>query len=455
MKAESVFEAAGFARRLDWARMSASEREQALARPPQPRSDERAGRVAEIIAGVAQRGDAALREYSAGYDGCSLSELRVSQGDIDAAVRSLPAELKQAINEAHGRIQAFHQAGMRSDVEVETAPGVRCKRILRPIAPVGLYVPAGTAPLPSTALMLGVPAQLAGCKDIVLCTPPAADGRVDAATLHAASLCGITRIYRLGGVQAIAGMALGTESLPRCAKLFGPGSAWVAEAKRQVAQAPDGPAIDLQAGPSELLVIADAQASALRVAADLLSQAEHGPDSQVILLSDTPALITAVEAELKRQMSDLPRAEIAAKALACSRLIQVSNLDEAMAISNRYAPEHLILQTAEPSQLLSQVEHAGSVFLGAWAPESVGDYCSGTNHVLPTGGQARTSSGLSVESFQKAISVQTLSAQGLAQIGPCAITLARAEGLEAHARAVELRLQQLSASSAVRTGTRP
>jgi histidinol dehydrogenase len=323
---------------------------------------------------------------------------------------------------------------------LDTAPGVRCERVLRPIDPVGLYVPAGSAPLPSTALMLAIPAQLAGCGEIVLCTPPRRDGSADPAVLVAARYAPDARIFKLGGAQAIAAMSLGTASVPRCEKLFGPGNAWVDEAKRQAAERPDGPAIDMPAGPSEVLVIADAGANPAFVAADLLSQAEHGPDSQVILLSDDEALLDAVTAEVGRQVATLPRAEIARRALAHSRLIRVGDIAQAIALSNDYAPEHLILSVREPERWLPGVRNAGTVFLGDWTPESLGDYCSGSNHVLPTGGAARAWSGLSVSSFMKSLTVQSASRAGLGAIGPCAVTLAEAEGLHAHARAVQLRL---------------
>jgi histidinol dehydrogenase len=329
---------------------------------------------------------------------------------------------------------------MADDFEVETAPGVVCGRILRGIGRVGLYVPAGSAPLPSTALMLAIPAQLAGCGEIVLCTPPRRDGSADPAVLVAARYAPDARIFKLGGAQAIAAMSLGTASVPRCEKLFGPGNAWVDEAKRQAAERPDGPAIDMPAGPSEVLVIADAGANPAFVAADLLSQAEHGPDSQVILLSDDEALLDAVTAEVGRQVATLPRAEIARRALAHSRLIRVGDIAQAIALSNDYAPEHLILSVREPERWLPGVRNAGTVFLGDWTPESLGDYCSGSNHVLPTGGAARAWSGLSVSSFMKSLTVQSASRAGLGAIGPCAVTLAEAEGLHAHARAVQLRL---------------
>ncbi len=432
---------------VDWNRLDATEREAVLQRPAQDQHSGRAEAVAAIIARVRHEGDAALKALTAELDGCELDDLAVPERDFELAAASLSDTLKQAVTEARDRIAAFHRATVPGSIRVETAPGVVCERMPRAISRVGLYVPAGSAPLPSTALMLGVPAQLAGCEDTVLCTPPKADGSVDAAVLYAARLCGIERVFRLGGAQAIAAMALGTATLPSCHKLFGPGNAWVTEAKQQVAAIPGGPAIDMPAGPSELLVIADATADPVFVAADLLSQAEHGPDSQVLLLSSSDELIAAVVAELEQQVSALPRQAIARQALAGSRIIRVASLAQAMQVSNAYAPEHLILNVSSPRELLAAVECAGSVFVGAWSPESVGDYCSGTNHVLPTYGHARAWSGVSVASFMKQITVQELSSDGLRSIGDCAVTLARAEGLEAHARAVSLRLQAMAVSA--------
>jgi histidinol dehydrogenase len=373
--------------------------------------------------------------------------IEVGEAEFAAAEASLDPLLKTAIQEAAARIAQFHRAAAPQPVGVDTAPGVRVERMLRPISRVGLYVPAGSAPLPSTALMLGVPAQIAGCREVVLCSPARADGRCDEAVLYAARLTGVHKVFKLGGAQAIAAMAYGTASVPRCDKLFGPGNSWVTEAKLQVSTDPDGAAIDMPAGPSEVLVIADADANPVFVAADLLSQAEHGPDSQVILLSPSTELLDQVAREVERQCAELPRAAIAQKALAQSRLIAVDSLSQAIAVSNRYAPEHLILQVAEPRALLDGIDSAGSVFLGQWTPESVGDYCSGSNHVLPTYGYARSYSGVSVASYQKQITVQEVSAEGLRNIGPCTATLAAAEQLEAHRRAVTLRLAALETQS--------
>ena len=431
-------------KRLDWNTLDETARREALARPAQARADDVRHGVERIIAAVRKGGDTALRELSTRYDRCALDALEVDETEFAAAEAALDPELKAAIREAAARIELFHRATAPRPVAVDTAPGVRVERMLRPVNRVGLYVPAGSAPLPSTALMLGVPARIAGCREAVLCSPARADGCCDEAVLYAARLVGVHKVFKLGGAQAIAAMAYGTESIPKCDKLFGPGNAWVTEAKLQVSSDPDGAAIDMPAGPSEVLVIADAGANPVFVAADLLSQAEHGPDSQVILLSDSAQLIERVEREVERQCAALPRADIARQALAQSRLIAVDSLAQAVEVSNRYAPEHLILQVAEPRALLDGIDSAGSIFLGPWAPESVGDYCSGSNHVLPTYGYARSYSGVSVASYQKQISVQEISAEGLRHIGPCTATLAAAEQLEAHRRAVTLRLEALA-----------
>jgi histidinol dehydrogenase len=430
-------------KRLDWNTLDEAARRDALARPAQARAEELKQGVAAIIGQVRAHGDAALRDLSAKYDRCTLDAIEVTAAEFDAAEAKLDEPLKAAIREAAGRIEAYHRASQPQPVGVDTAPGVRVERMLRPITRVGLYVPAGSAPLPSTALMLGVPAAIAGCREVALCSPARADGTCDEAVLYAARITGVHRVFKLGGAQAIAAMAYGTASVPKCDKLFGPGNAWVTEAKLQVSGDPDGAAIDMPAGPSEVLVIADGEANPAFVAADLLSQAEHGPDSQVVLLSPSSALLDAVAGEVDRQCATLPRSETAFKALAQSRLIAVASLAQAVAVSNCYAPEHLIIQAAEPRALLDGIESAGSIFLGPWTPESVGDYCSGSNHVLPTYGYARSYSGVSVASFVKQISVQEVSAEGLRNIGPCTVTLAAAEQLEAHRRAVSMRLDVL------------
>lgn len=425
---------------IDWNALDADAQARALTRPAQAVAAQTRAAVEALIGQVRDGGDAALRDITARLDGVALEHFEVSEAEFAAAEQAVPAELRIAMQQAAERIDTYHRAGMAQPYSVETAPGVVCGKVVRAIARVGLYVPAGSAPLPSTALMLGVPAKLAGCRQVVLCTPPRRDGTADPAVLVAARLTGVHRVYKIGGAQAIAAMAWGTATVPSCDKLFGPGNAYVTEAKQQVAQA-GAAAIDMPAGPSEVLVIADAGANPAFVAADLLSQAEHGPDSQVLLLSDDAALIAAVRDEVERQVARLPREAIARQALAASLLVQVASIEQAFSISNRYAPEHLILALRQPRDWLERVEAAGSVFLGDYTPEALGDYCSGTNHVLPTAGAARAYSGVSVASFQNQISVQAASAQGIAGIGPCALVMARAEGLDAHANAVALRLE--------------
>ena len=427
-------------RRVDWNRLDAAGRRALLARPAMSRSPEVAADVARIVAQVRADGDHTLRALTRRYDGAQLDRFDVTAAEFDAAERALPDDLRRAIGEAAARIRAFHAAGAPQPYEVETAPGVRCARVLRPIDPVGLYVPAGSAPLPSTVLMLAIPAMLAGCRTIQLCTPPRADGSADPAVLYAARLTGVTRVAKLGGAQAIAAMAYGTDSIPKCAKVFGPGNAWVTAAKQLVAADPDGAAIDLPAGPSEVLVVADAGANPAYVAADLLAQAEHGPDSQVLLVSDSAVLVDAVLREVATQLAALPRRETAVQALAASAAILVASLDEAFEVSNAYAPEHLVVQLRDAERWIDRIESAGSVFLGDAATEALGDYCSGTNHVLPTYGHARAQSGVSVASFLKQVTVQRVDRAGLAAIGGCAMTLARAEGLVGHERAVAVRL---------------
>ena len=429
---------------LDWTTLSARQRDTALSRPRSLRSQALQDEVQAIIARVRRGGDAALRAYARRFDGAELDSLEVGAGEFAAASKAIDPVVKAALVEAIGRIERWHTAGMADEFSVATAPGVTCGRIIRPIQRVGLYVPAGSAPLPSTVLMLGVPARLAGCPEVILCSPPRADGSIDPAILVAAELCGVTRVFKCGGAQAIAAMAFGTDSIPRCHKLFGPGNAFVSTAKQIVQSLPGGPAIDMPAGPSEVLVIADAEAEPAFIAADLLAQAEHGPDSQVICLSNSRSKLAEIAGELERQRRHLPRRALVAKALRHARLVKVASIAQAIKISNRYAPEHLILAVAEAEPLLAQVSAAGSVFLGRWAAESLGDYCSGTNHTLPTNGAARACSGVSVASFQNFISTQQVSRKGLRAIGPCARTLARCEGLDAHAQAVILRLQAAS-----------
>lgn len=411
-----------------------------LARPALAKDAYLAARVAEIIERVRREGDAALLDLTEKLDGVRLRSLEVGDTEIEESGARLSAEQREAIEAAARNIETFHRQQLPAPIAIETAPGVRCERVSRPIDSVGLYVPAGSAPLPSTALMLGVPARLAGCGTRVLCSPPQKNGQVHPAVLYAARVTRVQRVFKLGGAQAIAALAYGTETVPKVDKIFGPGNTWVTEAKAQVDRDPAGAARDYPAGPSEVLVIADETANAAFVASDLLSQAEHGVDSQVLLLTTSAELAAAVVAEIKTQTARLTRRKIVEEALASSSAIVVPSLATAFEIANRYAPEHLILQIESPRDWLLEVRNAGSVFLGPWTPESVGDYCSGTNHVLPTYGFARRYSSLGVGDFLRSMTVQELTVQGLQNIGPIATTLAELEGLDAHASAVNLRL---------------
>ncbi|MBG8554728.1 histidinol dehydrogenase [Hymenobacter guriensis] len=400
-------------------------------------------RVQQIFEDVRQRGDAALLYYARQFDGADLtSGLRVGAEELAAAVTQVPAELQTAIRQAHANILRFHQAQIPQEERVETMPGVTCWRRALPVQRVGLYIPGGTAPLFSTLLMLGVPARLAGCPEIVLCTPPQKDGQVNPIILFTAQLLGISTIVKAGGAQAVAALSGGTESVPAVDKIFGPGNRYVTAAKQLATRY--GVAIDMPAGPSEVLVIADESANPAFVAADLLSQAEHGPDSQVMLLSDSIYILEQTKAEVERQLRELPRAEVAAQALQESRAILLRTPEEMLYFSNQYAPEHLILAVKNPEQLAEGVTNAGSVFLGHLTPEAVGDYASGTNHTLPTNGYARNYSGVSLDSFLKKITFQRLTSEGLLNVGPVVETMAEAEGLRAHARAVTLRLEALA-----------
>ncbi len=391
----------------------------------------------EIFTAVAVGGDEALRDYTARFDGFRPAALEVTREEVLRAVEGVPAALREALDQAAGNIRRFHAAQLSEEPVVETVPGVRCWRESRPLDRVGLYIPGGTAPLVSTVLMLAVPAALAGCREVILCTPAGRDGQVAPAILCAAHLAGVHRIFRVGGAQAVAAMALGTESIPRVDKIFGPGNRYVTAAKLWAQQR--GTAIDMPAGPSEVLVLADDSARPAFVAADLLSQAEHGSDSQVILVTWSEKLAAAVEQETLRQLDLLPRRDIAGRALEHARIIVVRDACEGVAVSNRYAPEHLIVATERPEELLPEIKHAGSVFLGHYTPESAGDYASGTNHTLPTGGYARTYGGVSVEDYLKKITVQQITPQGLQHLAPVITTLAEEEGLEGHAQAVRIR----------------
>jgi histidinol dehydrogenase len=424
----------------NWETSTAEQQRKLLSRPALAKDSNVAASVAAIIERVRREGDAALVDLTAKLDGVRLRSLDVGDAEIEESGAQLTAEQREAIEAAARNIETFHRLQLPTPIAVDTATGVRCERVARPIESVGLYVPAGSAPLPSTALMLGVPAKLAGCGTRVLCSPPQADGRVHPAVLYAARVTRVQRVFKLGGAQAVAALAYGTETVPKVDKIFGPGNTWVTEAKAQVDRDPAGAARDYPAGPSEVLVIADASANAAFVASDLLSQAEHGADSQVLLLTTSAELAVAVVAEIDKQKARLTRRAIIDGALASSSAIVVPDLRTAFAIVNRYAPEHLILQIDQPREWLPQVRNAGSVFLGPWTPESVGDYCSGTNHVLPTYGFARRYSSLGVGDFLRSMTVQELTVEGLQNIGPIATTLAQLEGLDAHASAVSLRL---------------
>jgi histidinol dehydrogenase len=428
---------------VDWSTLDAPAQDRLLQRPAVGISREQSAQVAAIIAEVRRDGDQALLRLTERLDGVKLQALEVRPAEIAEADTRLSATQKQAIRAAARNIETFHALQRPNTIDVETTPGVRCERVSRPLRRVGLYVPAGTAPLPSTALMLGIPARLAGCPLRVLCCPPGRDGRIDAAVLYAAKLAEVTRIFKLGGAQAIAALAYGTESVPKVDKVFGPGNTWVTEAKTQVDLDPAGAAKDYPAGPSEVLVIADERANARFVAADLLSQAEHGADSQSVLLTPSAALARAVVAEVATQAASLPRLEIVERSLRNASVIVTADIATAVAIANRYAPEHLILQVDDARRWLGDVDAAGSVFLGPWTPESIGDYCSGTNHVLPTYGYANRYSSLGLGDFLRSMTVQEVSAEGLKALGPVAATLAETEGLDAHARAVSLRLTEL------------
>lgn len=426
-----------------WSELDHAAQATVLQRPDASQNSSLREDARAIINSVRQDGDKAIRELTRRFDKQEVINSKINAAQIAAASRCLTESQIAAIDFAIGNVRKFHQPQLPSRIAVETVPGVQCERISHALDSVGLYVPAGTAPLPSAAIMLAVPAVIAGCPKIVLCTPPGTDGNADPAVLVAAARAGVSEIYTVGGAQAIAAMAYGTETIPKVLKIFGPGNAYVTAAKSIVSTDPMGAAIDMPAGPSEVLVIADESASAEFVAADLLSQAEHGADSQVILVTVDEALADAVSAELDRQLAELPRSDIAIAALSHSRILIADGLQSAIEISNRYAPEHLIVQTANPRALLPSIRNAGSVFLGQWTPESVGDYCSGTNHVLPTYGYAATYSGLGIEQFMRCMTVQEVSREGLQTLAPTICCLAEMEGLDGHAAAVRRRLRAM------------
>jgi len=398
--------------------------------------------VDEVFEKVKLQGDAAVREYTAQFDGIELDSFQVSQAEVDAASCLIDTELKEAIQIAYSNINQFHQAQKTAPVSVETSPGVQCWQEKRPIQKVGLYIPGGTAPLFSTVLMLAIPAKIAGCQEIILCSPPNKNGQIAPEILWAAQLCGVTRIFKVGGIQAIAAMTFGTQTIPNVYKILGPGNQFVTVAKQKATQF--NVAIDMPAGPSELLVVADDSAVASYVAADLLSQAEHGADSQVVLVTTSQTLLLEVQSEIQKQLPLLSRNEIASKAMLNSKLILVENEKEALELIDEYGPEHYIICMNNEDKFVNEIQNAGSVFIGNYTPESAGDYASGTNHTLPTNGYAKQYSGVNLDSFTKAITFQKISKDGILQLGKTIELMAAAEGLDAHKNAVSIRLNDIN-----------
>ncbi|SBS61265.1 Histidinol dehydrogenase [Vibrio splendidus] len=427
-------------RTVVWQSLSESQQDSVLERPAITEGANITATVSDVIAKVRNEGDAALKELTEKFDRVTPESIRVSSTEIEEACARLTPEMKQALEQAYSNIAKFHEAQKPQPIKVETQPGVVCEQVTRAINTVGLYIPGGSAPLPSTVLMLGVPAQIAGCRKVVLCSPPPIADEI----LYVANLCKIDEVYNVGGGQAVAAMAYGTESVSKVDKIFGPGNAYVTEAKRQVSNDFRGSAIDMPAGPSEVMVIADETADADFIAADLLSQAEHGPDSQVVLVTPSPVIADQVTDAVQKQLKELSRANIAQQALASSLIIIAESITQAIAISNFYGPEHLIVQTKNPRELLPLLDNAGSIFLGDWSPESAGDYASGTNHVLPTYGYTKTYSSLGLADFSKRMTVQELTADGLKGLAPTVVTMAEAEGLDAHKRAVTIRVEKLN-----------
>ena len=427
-------------RRLDWSVLDATERDAALARPSSVADPDVVDAVKRIVEDVRLRGDLAVAEYTERFDGVTPDAVEVPTSDLEAAWTALPDAEKAALEQAKANIEAFHEPQRPTGYSVETMSGVTCRRLPRALHSVGLYVPGGTAPLVSTVLMLAVPATMAGVAERVLVSPPGPDGRINSGVLAAAHLAGVTRVFAIGGAQAIAALAYGTETVPRCAKIFGPGNAYVAAAKAMVSATPDGPAADLPAGPSEAMVVADENANPAFVAADLLSQAEHDTDAQVICVASSDDVADRVQVAIEAQLPKLSRHNIAAASLRSARLFTAPRKEFATII-DAYAPEHLILQIENADDIVGRIRNAGSVFVGPWTPEAVGDYASGTNHTLPTGGAARAYSGVNLESFYTLMTVQELSRDGLRALGPTVETMATMEGLDAHRNAVSLRLE--------------
>lgn len=397
--------------------------------------------VTDIFKEVQQKGDKAVDKYTSFFDGVILNSIEVTTTEIQEAIEQVPIELKEAIQIAQSNIEKFHRAQKTEKVSIETTSGVNCWQEKRPIQKIGLYIPGGSAPLFSTVLMLAIPAKLAGCKEIVLCSPPNKEGKINPAILYTAQLCGVTKIFKVGGIQAIAAITFGTETIPQVSKIFGPGNQYVTVAKQIATNY--GIAIDMPAGPSELLVLADETANASYIASDLLSQAEHGADSQVVLVTTDSNLISAVQQEIELQIKKLPRKTIAEKAILNSRFIYFKDKETAMEFVNEYAPEHLIIVSKVEDFYLDNLQNAGSVFLGNYTPESAGDYASGTNHTLPTNGYAKNYSGVNLDSFMKAMTFQKISKEGLQNIGKAIEIMAEAEGLQAHKNAVSIRLKEI------------
>lgn len=425
---------------LVWQSLSDVQQDTVLQRPAITEGANITVAVTDVINIVKHDGDAGISALTEKFDGVKPDSIRVSNAEIEAASDRLSEEMKTALKQAYSNISKFHTAQKPQPIKVETQPGVVCEQITMPVNKVGLYIPGGSAPLPSTVLMLGIPAQIAGCHKVVLCSPPPIADEI----LYVAKLCKIDEVYNIGGAQAVAAMAYGTQSVSKVDKIFGPGNAYVTEAKRQVSNDFRGAAIDMPAGPSEVLVIADETADPDFIAADLLSQAEHGPDSQVVLVTPSPIIADQVADAVEKQLQTLSRADIARKALDSSLLIIAESLTQCVSISNFYGPEHLIVQTKNPRELLPLLDNAGSIFLGSYSPESAGDYASGTNHVLPTYGYTRTYSSLGLADFSKRMTVQELTADGLKGLAPTVVTMAEAEGLDAHKRAVTIRIEKLA-----------
>ena len=429
---------------INWSTLTSAQQVDALARPAMADSAKLKATVTDILAEVLTRGDEAVLEFTRRFDSPELTSLKLSIEKRDELAARVTPEVQDAIQTAFANVKQFHEAQYPQDIRLTTTPGVVCEQRFTALEAVGLYIPGGSAPLPSTVMMLGVPAMVAGCERKVLCTPPNAGQEIAPEIAFAAKCCGIGEIYLCGGAQAIAAMAFGTDTITKVDKIFGPGNSFVTEAKQQVSQRADGAAIDMPAGPSEVLVLADESADADFVASDLLSQAEHGPDSQAILVTNSAELIEAVEAAVAKQLAQLSRNSIASKAMENARYILTDSVNEAIAVSNQYAPEHLIVQCDNSRGLLPLIKHAGSIFLGPWSPESAGDYASGTNHVLPTYGYARNYSSLGLLDFMRRYTIQELSEDGMRNLGPAIMQLADAEGLDAHRNAVGYRLNKLN-----------